>query len=127
VPTYSVIRQDTGAEVYCYTYDHPLDLDLFPPSLFDHVPQVEPEVVPPPVYGGRRVLDRLEFLRLFTAQERITLVEAAKSIPVLADYMYLLDRTSTVHLDHDDTLNGVNLLEQVGLIAPGRAAEVLHG
>ena len=45
--------------------------------------------------------------------------------PVVADIQHLLSLADTVDLAHPATVEGVGYLEAVGLLAPGRAAEIL--
>lgn len=78
--------------------------------------------VPAPV---SRTLTKLEYLRRFTQQERVGIRTAAKTEPVLEDYLALLDLAQEVSLDDPDTVAAVTLLELSGLIAQGRAAEIL--
>lgn len=80
-----------------------------------------PEPTPPPPV----VLNKVDFLRLFTQQERIDIRAASTVNPVIADYQYMLDAATTVNLSDPDILTGIPLLEQAGLIAPGRAAQIL--
>jgi hypothetical protein len=71
------------------------------------------------------VLSRLEFLQRLTVQERIAIRTAAKSNPIVEDFMHLLDLAADVNLTHAATMQGVGYLEQQGLIAAGRAAAIL--
>lgn len=86
-----------------------------------------PPPPPQPVYGGRRILTQLEFLRLFTPAERITMRQASKVSEVLEDYLDLMRLAQEINLDDPDTVAGVQMMEGGGLIAAGRAAEVLYG
>lgn len=76
-----------------------------------------------------RNISGVRYLRLFTQDERIDIRNAAKQSPKLDDYLKLLDITiaqgGVIDLNDPDTIAAVGLLEAVGLIAPGRAAEVL--
>jgi hypothetical protein len=67
----------------------------------------------------------VEFLQRFTAQERVAIRTAADSDAALDDYLELLQAAQEVDLTHDVTIVGVQALEQAGLIAQGRAAEIL--
>ena len=119
-----------GGEVVEYDADAPQPQHLAAPWVVENVlVQASPQdIAPPPsVYGGRRTLSRLEFLRLFTPQERIAIRTAATQSPVLADFMQMLELADDVHLDSADTATGVTLLEQAALIGAGRASEVLRG
>lgn len=81
----------------------------------------EPTPAPPPPV----ILNKVDFLRLFTQTERINIRAAAAVNAVVADYQYMLDAATTVDLSDPDILAGVPLLEQAGLIGPGRAAQIL--
>jgi hypothetical protein len=87
----------------------------------------DPPVEPGPVYGGRRALTHLEFLRLFTMEERIAMRRASKLSEVLEDYLDLLKLAQEINLDDPDTIAGVQMMEAGELIGEGRAAEVLRG
>jgi len=76
-----------------------------------------------PVLPGNPQLTKLQFLRRFTAPERIAI--RASADPLIVDFMQLLDLAQDVRLDDPDTQAGVAYLEQQTLIAEGRAAEIL--
>ncbi len=76
-------------------------------------------------YPKGRLLTKLEYLRRFTGQERVMIRQAAKTEPVLEDYLALLELADNIPLDDPDTVAAVGMLEMVGLIASGRAAEIL--
>lgn len=130
---YLVIRKEDGKQVYDYTVEgDPVDWPQFPFATHDHVLQEpEPEAPPTTVYGGRRILTQLEFLRLFTQQERVTIrVFAQGDSPyqlAVRDFMYLLELAQEINLDDAETQVGVPQLEALGLLAAGRAAEILNG
>ena len=130
-------KSDLSTAVYEYTADHIIEWDIFPFSIFEHVlfvPTIDPI---PQVYEGRRRLTKLEFRRLFTPTEIELIDEFAatytqKTLPAelvrkirtgLADYQY----SENISLDDEACINGTNLYEYLGLIAAGRAAEVLNG
>jgi len=81
------------------------------------------EFPPPPPVPRELQLTKLQFLRLFTTGERIAI--RASTDPVIVDFMQLLDLAQDVRLDDPDTVQGVHYLESEGLIAAGRAAEIL--
>lgn len=81
------------------------------------------EFQPPPEPPRELQLTKLQFLRLFTTGERIAI--RASSDPVIVDFLQLLDLAQDVRLDDPDTIQGLHYLEAEGLIAPGRAAEIL--
>ncbi len=72
-----------------------------------------------------RTLSKLAYLRRFTGEERVTIRTVAKTNPVLEDYMALLELSEEISLDDPDTIAAVKMLEGAGLIAAGRAAEIL--
>jgi acyl-CoA synthetase (AMP-forming)/AMP-acid ligase II len=70
-------------------------------------------------------LTKLEYLRRFTQAERIAIRAAAAQSPVLDDYMQLMELATEVDTSDTDTVTAVRMLEQAGLIAAGRADEIL--
>lgn len=86
---------------------------------FTPPPEPDPAELPP------APLSPLDFIRRFTKAERKDIRRAAKQDEDLDDFLYLLQMAGSVHLDNQDTIDGVNALEQAGIIAAGRAAEIL--
>lgn len=129
MPLYLVTSKADGGEVYRYTSDAPVEWVGMEFATHDHTELVEPAAETPvtTVYGGLRQLSPLEFLRLFTPQERITIRQAAKVSPAVEDYLDLLDKAADVHLDNADVSSGLAMLEAAGLIGAGRAQEILNG
>ena len=72
-----------------------------------------------------RSLSKLDYLRRFTTEERVAVRTVAKTNAVLEDFMVLMDLASEINLDDPDTIAGVHMLEAVGLLAQGRASEIL--
>jgi len=78
------------------------------------------------------VLTQLEFRRLFTIQERITIDDADNSVTLSAEQKAVV-RTlqrdmalaTAIDLSDESTIFGVYYLEQCGLIASGRSTEIL--
>lgn len=71
------------------------------------------------------VITKLEFLDRFTPEERIAIRNAAKTNPVIEDYLDILNNASEVNLLSGTTIGGANGLEAMGHIALGRAAIIL--
>lgn len=79
------------------------------------------------------VLTKYEFRKLFTFEERIAIDTAPTNTNIPANYraavatmMKDLEVSGSVFLTtNQDVADGVNLLEQLGLIGVGRAAQVL--
>lgn len=84
---------------------------------------VNGKLLPPLPAAGAVSLTQLAFLRRFTAEERIA--SRASADPVVQDFLHLLGLAQEIRLDDADTVAGVNYLESLGLLAEGRAAEVL--
>ena len=73
------------------------------------------------------MFSKLAYLRRFTQEERIAIRAAATQSPALADYLALLELAEEVDTRDADTITAVHLLEQLGLLAAGRALEILNG
>lgn len=110
----------TGEVAYAYGADQPDHFGTFPLEQFNHIRQKEVEAAPVP-----RTITKLEYLRRFTTAERVAIRAAAAANPVLEDYLKLMELAQEINLDDPDTVAAVQMLEQAGLIAPGRAVEVL--
>mgnify|MGYP000937165325 CR=1 FL=1 len=128
MPIYNVIRKSDGQQVYEYNSDAPIEWSGMEFATHDHIEHVEINEdgsIEGTVTG--RVMTKLEYLRRFTQDERVAIRAAAKSNAVLEDYMALLELAQDVDTTDADTVAAVNMLEQVGLIAAGRAQEILNG
>lgn len=134
MPAFRATNQTT-AEVVEYTEAVPRQEHFGSEWVLEEVVVSEgsPDAVPLvlPVYGGRRTLTRLEFLRLMTAQERITIRQFSLGTTeyalAVADYLMMLELAEQIVLDDPDMQQGIPMLEQLGLLASGRAAEILNG
>lgn len=75
----------------------------------------------------RNVLTKREFLKKFTPAEYGN-IKAACAADSNVDYywqMFIFAQKDEIFMDEPDTIVGINLLEQAGLIGVGRAAEIL--
>ena len=127
MPVYNVIRKSDGQEItrYCSAVIHEeLNGAAYPLTDFDHVEYVEGAVPPAPT---SRVMTKLEYLRRFTVEERVAIRAAAPQNAVLLDYLQLMELAQDINTGDSDTIAAVTMLEQSGLIAAGRANEVLNG
>ena len=86
-------------------------------------PFTPPAPEPPPVDQ----LNKIDFLRLFTQTERITIRQAAKVNPLVEDYQDMLAQAEVVRLSDPDIQAGIPALEAAGILGPGRAAQILAG
>ena len=110
----------TGEVAYAYVADVATYFSEYPFAKYNHIRQKE-EVAAP----IQRLITKLEYLRRFTTAERVAIRAAAATNPVLEDYLKLMELAQEINLDDPDTLAAVQMLEQSGLIASGRATEVL--
>jgi hypothetical protein len=77
---------------------------------------------------GQNIVSRVEpfdFLNRFTQDERAMIRTASLGNGQLADYIAMVSAAKTVVLTDELTMTGVQALEAAGLIASGRAAEIL--
>lgn len=129
MPYYQVLRKSDGVQVYTYqTESDPIEWAGMEFVTHDHllVVPVNPDgSIEGSVTG--RVMTKLEFLRRFTQDERVAIRTLAKTNVVLEDYMAMIDLAQEIDTSDPDTQAGVQMLETVGLIAAGRANEVLYG
>lgn len=70
-------------------------------------------------------IEPFDFLNRFTLEERAAIRTAAQTNGALADYVAMVSAAKTVVLTDDLTVTGVQSLETAGLIATGRAVEIL--
>ena len=63
------------------------------------------------------------FMRRFTAQERISI--RASTDPILVDFLWLLGQATDVKLDDRDTIAGVQYVGYLGFLTPQRVIEIL--
>lgn len=70
-------------------------------------------------------ITKFAFKQRMTQDERIAVRETAKTNAQVYDFQDLLDSATYVDLSHQGTIDGVNQLEQAGLLATGRADEIL--
>ena len=123
--TYVVTRKADGVEVYRYAADEPIEWVGFEFATHDHVLQAEPVIEPPAPVA--REWTAVEFLRRFTATERITARAARKTDVILDDFYALLEQAPLVHAIDPDVALGLGYMTQQGYLAAGRAAEILGG
>ena len=80
---------------------------------------VVPDPEPVTVYAKR------DFVGLFSLAEISAIVQAKATDATVLAFCYILEAALTVSILDADTIAGVQYLESVGLIATGRAAEIL--
>ena len=72
-------------------------------------------------------ITRLEFRKRFTVEEKRVIYGAATTSVDLKIYLDELAMAEFVDTDDASTIAGIQMLETVGIIAPGRANEILNG
>ena len=80
-------------------------------------------VIPAPNYGSR--ISRLAFKLRMTANERKAIRVASESNADIYDFMDLLSDSTYIDLTRPETIQGIQTLEAAGLLATGRADEIL--
>lgn len=139
MPTFNVHEISTGKLVYQFEAESLTIRDSFPVSDYNYS-QVAGNVESKNeyVYGGRRILTKLEYRRLFTFEERMAIDSFTANYlnaPFLLEEQKSAIRTfrqdyadaQDINLDDADTIRGIGLYVQFGLIQPNRLAEVLNG
>ncbi len=71
------------------------------------------------------IITKLSFLNRFTTTETATILAASDSVPAIRVYLFKLQLAESLDLCDAETIAGVNALEAAGLLAIGRAAEIL--
>ena len=117
--TWQVAHRETGEVVYAYTAETPTEWPEYPFAAYNHVLQI-PEPAAPVV----RIVTKREYLGRFMQAERVAIRTAAKQSAELEDYLELLALSEDINLDDPDLVLRLTRLEGVGMIAPGRAAEI---
>lgn len=122
-----VTRIADGKIVYRYQAEEPVEWQGMEFATHSHTEDVQPapEAPPPAV----RHITKLAFRSRFTAAERAAITYAAKQATLQgADVQSYLDDTQAatfIDLNRPDTRGGVQALEAAGLIAAGRATQIL--
>jgi len=75
--------------------------------------------------NSNTLLTRLEFMRLFTDAELENIYTLAKTVIAIEIWLEKFKMALQIDLKDPDIIKGVNGLEAMGVLAPGRAAEVL--
>ena len=137
--TWQVTERASGTVVYAYGADEAVDWPDYPFATYNHN-----LVIPVEAPVATRRVTKLQFRNLFSAQEKVAIEFASLDNPngtqeerlksaglrvFLADVESATPEPDGTSIDLDDprTVAGVNALETYGLIATGRAAEILSG
>lgn len=88
-------------------------------------PGVDLPFEPPAPIPAPRELAKIDFLKRFTQAERMAIRAAGRSNPEVEDYIELMNAATVVHRDDPDMVRGITLMEAAGVLAAGRAAQIL--
>ena len=134
MPVYKVINT-MGVVVHQYENDIQIDYSGHWPGCTQE--EVQVEVLPdPPGYSGSWKITKLAFLNRFTDAEFIMFDLAAQhdssaspdvkqAAAGLRRYMSKVNAATYIDLTREDTRVGVQILESLGMLASGRAIEIL--
>ena len=75
----------------------------------------------------RTLLSRIEFLTLFTLQERAAIREAAKTDAIIEDILGLVAIAEIIDMTDKNTIDGLDYIANKGLITAERCAEIKKG
>ena len=134
--TYIVTLKATGAVVYRYGADAPVEWAGMEFATHAHTAVVEPVAPVGVLIQASAKITKLAFRNRFTAAEKASIEFAGLDNPAAAMPARLMaaslranqaDIAAAQHIDlmRPDTRGGVEALEYFGLIAPGRAAVIL--
>lgn len=100
--------------------------DLVPPELAEEygdagfIPYTPPAPTPAP-----RTISPLGFMQRLSPSNRIAIRAAAKTDPIIEDFLDLLYRATLIQLEHADTLAGVGYMVSQNLITQEEADALL--
>lgn len=98
-------------------------LDMYPDLTFTEQSEGAPMVPNAPVVG--RVFTKMEWMDRFTQAELASIFNAAKVSVDVEVWLERFRQSSYVDPSDPRTVGGVQALEAVGILAAGRAAEIL--
>ena len=135
---FDVIRKSDNSKVFEYQADSIIEWAGLETATHDHVERQEAPVSLPTVFGGRRILTKLEFRSLFsdTAVKAIDRFEVQfESLPYLTDEQKDDVRTAFknyheaagVDLDDPRWVPGLGLYVALGMMTAEEVTEVLNG
>lgn len=129
MPVYNVIRKADSQQVYRYHADTPIEWNGMEFATHDHIEYVEPVInTDGSIQGVSSVmLTKREFIKRLSVEEYAAIKAAAAANAQLDYYWQMFMLAEEINLGDPDTIAGVNMLEQAGLIGTGRAQEILNG
>lgn len=122
---YIVQVRDTGEVVYSYTADVATDFPEYPFAQYNHVLKKIEAYTPP-----KRRVSKLELVALL-GDDYIPILAASKSSVEVEAFVKMIDWATPeqdgtcIDLDDQRLTSGLARLEESGLLAAGRAAEIV--
>lgn len=98
---------------------------VLPLGVVDMLDAEKAAAVAAPGYAPPSKLTRYEFISRFTPAERAAIMSAAKVSAEIEVFLFDLQMVPDVQLDSPQTIYAINALEAHGLIAAGRASQIL--
>jgi len=78
-----------------------------------------------PAFVSNSIITKLAFRNRFTLEEKVAIEVAKETNPVIRVFSDDILVAQDIDLDNSDLISGVNYLEHIGLIATGRASQIL--
>jgi len=79
----------------------------------------------PPDAPKSRIMSHFLFMKRLTQEERIAITLMEDTQPLIKDWVKMFTMAGEISLDDPDLVQGLYGLEAMGILAPGRAAEIL--
>lgn len=123
---YVVTNKATGAEVYRYEAEAPIEWQGMEFATHAHTEFIAEEGAPQePTNLGQ--ISKIDYMERFTDGELEGIFAAAKISPAVEVWLEKFKLAEFINLADPRTLAGLQALEACGLIGAGRAMEILHG
>ena len=122
---YVVTDKATGAPVYRYESDAPVEWAGMGFGTHEHTPEAVAELPAPSAAIGQ--ISKLAYMERFTDAELANIYAAAKISPAVEVWLEKFKLAEFIDIADPRTMAGLQALESNGLIGAGRALEVLHG
>jgi hypothetical protein len=88
-------------------------------------PEPGPGPLPVPVSPLVTIITKFQFMSRLTIAERLAIYAAEAGSPMIRMWLEMFKICEEIDTTNTDTITGIQMLEQSGLIATGRAAEIL--
>ena len=115
----------TGYAWVMIPYTDPLALPI-PEPVVEPIPEPTPIIVPVPIIiVVNKTITKYQLLARFTQEERIALYTEENNNITIKVWLEMFRAAQNIDLKDQTTIDGVTALETAGIIAAGRAAEIL--